>query len=64
MVGPNLSHVGSRTTIAAGIMQNSPEHLQQWLEDPQAVKPGNYMPTLHLRPRDVESIVAYLHSLK
>ena len=45
-------------------MQNSPEHLQQWLEDPQAVKPGNYMPTLHLRPRDVESIVAYLHSLK
>lgn len=63
-VGPNLSHVGSRTTIAAGIMQNSPEHLQQWLEDPQAVKPGNFMPTLHLRPRDVESIVAYLHSLK
>jgi cytochrome c oxidase subunit II len=63
-VGPSLSHVGSRTTIAAGIVQNTPENLQHWLEDPQAVKPGNFMPNLHLRPRDVEALVAYLHSLK
>ena len=45
-------------------MQNTPENLQHWLEDPQAVKPGNFMPNLHLRPRDVEALVAYLHSLK
>lgn len=63
-IGPNLSHFGSRTTLAAGILQNTPENLQHWLEDPQAIKPGNFMPNLHLRPRDVEALVAYLHSLK
>ena len=63
-IGPDLSHFGSRTTLAAGIMQNTPENLQHWLEDPQAIKPGNFMPNLHLRPRDVEALVAYLHSLK
>jgi len=63
-VGPNLSHVGSRTTIAAGIMQNTPENLALWIEDPQAIKPGNVMPNLHVRPRDVEILVSYLQSLK
>jgi cytochrome c oxidase subunit 2 len=63
-VGPNLSHFGSRTTMAAGIMQNTPENLHRWLEDPQAIKPGNIMQNLHLRPRDIDVLVAYLHSLK
>jgi cytochrome c oxidase subunit 2 len=64
MVGPNLSHFGSRTTMAAGIMQNTPENLQAWITDPQAIKPGNIMPNLHLRPRDVEVLASYLQSLK
>ena len=63
-VGPDLSHFGSRTTLAAGIRQNTPEGLAEWLRDPQAVKPGNLMPTLNLRPSDVEALVEYLHSLK
>lgn len=63
-IGPNLSHFGSRTTLAAGILQNTPENLQAWITDPQAIKPGNVMPNLNLRPRDVEVLVSYLHSLK
>ncbi|MCC6175100.1 MAG: cytochrome c oxidase subunit II [Chloroflexi bacterium] len=62
--GPNLSHVGSRTTIAAGILHNTPENLAAWIRDPQAIKPGNHMPTLHVRPQDVDALVAYLESMK
>ena len=64
VIGPNLSHFGSRTTLAAGIRQNTPEELTAWISDPQAIKPGNVMPNLHIRPRDVEVLVSYLHSLK
>ena len=49
-IGPNLSHFGSRTTLAAGILQNTPENLAALAHDPQAIKPGNFMPNLHLRP--------------
>jgi len=63
-VGPNLSHFGSRTTLAAGILENTPENLTRWLRDPQEVKPGTKMPNLNLRPSEVEALVEYLHSLK
>jgi cytochrome c oxidase subunit 2 len=42
-VGPELTHVGSRTTIAAGILDNTPENLKQWVMHPDQVKPGNGM---------------------
>ena len=42
-IGPNLSHFGSRTTLAAGILPNTPENLAAWIQDPQAIKPGNFM---------------------
>jgi cytochrome c oxidase subunit 2 len=64
VIGPNLSHFGSRTTLAAGIHPNDADYLTQWIMDPQAIKPGNVMPNLHVRPRDVEVLVEYLHSLK
>lgn len=41
--GPDLTHVGSRTTIAAGVLENSPERMHQWLRDPNYFKPGNKM---------------------
>ena len=63
-IGPDLSHFGSRTTLASGILPNTPENLADWLRDPQAAKPGNLMPNLHLRPTEVEALVEYLHSLK
>jgi cytochrome c oxidase subunit II len=63
-VGPDLTHVGSRTTIAALTLSNDARALAEWLRDPQHVKPGNRMPDLDLSPRDVDALVAYLESLK
>jgi cytochrome c oxidase subunit 2 len=63
-IGPNLTHVGSRSTIGAGILDNTPENVAAWIKDPQAIKPGNLMPNLHVRPDDITAIVTYLESLK
>jgi cytochrome c oxidase subunit II len=63
-IGPNLTHVGSRTTIAAGILENNPDNLYTWIRDPQAVKPGNLMPNLFVNPDDARAIAQYLTSLK
>jgi cytochrome c oxidase subunit 2 len=63
-IGPNLSNFGSRTTVGAGILPNTPENLALWLQNPQTIKPGNTMQNLHLRPTDVEALVSYLHSQK
>lgn len=41
--GPNLTNIACRETIAAGLLENSPENMAAWLDDPGAVKPGNYM---------------------
>lgn len=65
---PNLTNYGLRTTIAAAIRENTPENLAAWLSDPQALKPGNRMPTLWQdndpnRDAEIEAIVAYLLSL-
>ena len=43
IVGPELTHVASRTTIAAGVLDNTPENLKQWVLHPNVVKPGNHM---------------------
>jgi cytochrome c oxidase subunit 2 len=63
-VGPDLTHVASRSTLAAGAIPNDAAHLREWLQDPQHVKPGNKMPQLPLSRRDVEALVAYLEELK
>ncbi len=63
-VGPNLTHVGSRTTIAAGLLENTPENLALWLDNPPAVKPGSLMPRLGLTSEEIQALVAYLSSLK
>lgn len=43
VVGPDLTHVGARTTIAAGLLENNDENLYRWITEPNRVKPGNYM---------------------
>lgn len=63
-VGPDLTHVGSRQTIAAATLQNSFGHLSGWVSDAQGVKPGVKMPPNSLSPDDLQSVVAYLQSLK
>jgi cytochrome c oxidase subunit 2 len=64
MVGPSLSHVGSRQTLAAGVLTNTPENMARWISNPQAIKPGNHMPSLQLAPDQVRAVTAYLESLK
>lgn len=64
ITGPNLTHFGSRTGIAAETLTNTPENLATWLHNPQAVKPGALMPNLNLSDSDVAALVAYLESLK
>jgi cytochrome c oxidase subunit 2 len=64
VLGPNLTHVGSRTTIASGILPNSPEGLARWLRDPVAEKPGSLMPKVDLTEDEVAALVAYLQSLR
>jgi cytochrome c oxidase subunit 2 len=63
-LGPDLTHVASRTTLAAGTIPNDAAHLAEWIRDPQQVKPGNKMPQVQLSDADRASLVAYLESLK
>jgi cytochrome c oxidase subunit 2 len=63
-IGPNLTHVGTRTTIAGGAMMNTEEHLRSWIDDPKAMKPGSMMPKMGVPPADMSALVAYLMSLK
>ncbi len=69
--GPDLTHFGSRTTVAAGMLDNTPANLAKWIQHPERVKPGNimwktgYLPTgLSIADDEAEALVAYLHSLK
>jgi cytochrome c oxidase subunit 2 len=63
-VGPELTHVGSRRTIAAGTLANTREALTRWVRDPQAIKPGTRMPAVRLGEDDLRAVVAYLESLE
>ncbi len=64
MIGPDLTHVASRETLAAGRLQNTPANLAQWLLEPDLIKPGCHMPNLHLTRQQQDSLVAYLESLQ
>jgi len=63
-IGPNLTHLASRTTIAAGTIPNNPGYLAGWILDPQHVKPGNKMPGIDLTGGRLQSLLQYLESLK
>lgn len=62
-VGPNLTHVASRTTLAAGTIPNTPAELAAWIENPQSIKPGTQMPGTQLTPAQLRQLVAYLETL-
>ena len=62
--GPDLTHVGSRTTIAAGMLDNNQQNMKRWVQDAQSLKVGSRMPSLGLSDSDAEQIAAYLLSLK
>lgn len=62
-VGPDLTHLASRLTIGAGLLDNTPENLTRWVRDPQDVKQGVLMPAMDLRQQQVAAVVAYLETL-
>ncbi|MBI3028477.1 MAG: cytochrome c oxidase subunit II [Candidatus Rokubacteria bacterium] len=64
VLGPDLTHVGGRKTLAAGILKNTPDDLARWLRDPPGAKPGALMPKLPLTEDQVTALVAYLRSLR
>jgi cytochrome c oxidase subunit 2 len=64
VVGPDLTHVGGRATLAAGAVPNTPGHMAGWIADAQGVKPGSLMPTMSLSPAELDALVAYLQSLR
>jgi cytochrome c oxidase subunit 2 len=62
--GPDLTHVGGRTTIAAGLLPTTRGSLAAWIADPQTLKPGNNMPLVPMNPDELRAISAWLASLK
>ena len=62
--GPDLTHLASRRTIAAGTLPNTRGALAGWIVDPQRVKPGTHMPPNQLAPPDLDALLTYLQSLK
>jgi len=79
VIGPNLTHIGSRTTIGGGLYPNDTRHLARWIKNSRAMKPGVIMPTLGkgefdpvtkatipmgLTDEQIADIVAYLQALK
>ena len=63
-IGPNLTHIGSRSMIAGSIMMNTDQHLRDWIANPPGMKPGSIMPNLHVSQTDLSALIAYLQSLK
>jgi cytochrome c oxidase subunit 2 len=62
--GPDLTHIGSRETIAAGLLETTRGSLAAWIADPQTLKPGNNMPMVPLTSVELRDISAYMESLK
>ena len=63
-VGPDLTHLGSRVSLAGLVLPNQPHDLSDWIEAPQHYKPGNEMPDLGIHGTQLHDLVAYLGSLK
>jgi cytochrome c oxidase subunit 2 len=63
-VGPDLTHLISRSQIGAGILDDTPQNIQHWLQNPQAVKPGVEMPNFEFTDQQVNQLTAYLETLR
>jgi cytochrome c oxidase subunit 2 len=62
--GPELTHVGSQSTIAAGALPNTPKNMARWITDAQRIKPGSMMPSQHIPAHELRLLVAYLEGLR
>jgi len=61
--GPDLTHIMSRATVAAGAAENTKENLHLWIKDPDAIKPGCLMPAMQMSDQDIDAVTAYLMTL-
>jgi cytochrome c oxidase subunit 2 len=64
VAAPNLTHIASRDVIAGASLTFTEDDLKAWLADPPYMKPGSYMPNLHLTSDEIDSLIAYLETLK
>jgi cytochrome c oxidase subunit 2 len=62
--GPDLTHLMSRETIAAGAARNTPGNLRLWIQKPDAIKPGSLMPAMELNDRELDAVTVYLETLR
>ncbi|PYX46739.1 MAG: cytochrome c oxidase subunit II [Acidobacteria bacterium] len=62
--GPDLTHLMSRDTIAAGAAPNTPQNLRLWIRNPDAIKPGSLMPAMQLSDQQLDALTAYLETLR
>jgi cytochrome c oxidase subunit II len=63
-IGPDLTHLRTRKTLAALTIPNTPSYLGAWILDPQHFKPGNKMPALKLSGPQLQQLLAFLESLR
>jgi cytochrome c oxidase subunit 2 len=63
-IGPDLTHLASRMTIASGTLPNTRGNLAGWILNPQTIKPGTRMPANQFNPDDLQALLTYLESLK
>jgi cytochrome c oxidase subunit 2 len=63
-LGPDLTHIASRRTLAAGTLMNTPGNLGGWISNSQAIKPGNQMPPNVMSSDELQALLAYLENLK
>lgn len=65
VVGPDLTHVGSRRSLGAGVLPNETEAFRRWIGHTEQVKPGVIMPSFDmLPPEDLRALAAYLDALR
>jgi cytochrome c oxidase subunit 2 len=63
-IGPDLTHLASRRTIASGTLPNTRGNLAGWILNPQTIKPGTRMPPNQFDPDDLHALLSYLETLK
>ncbi len=62
--GPDLTHVASRRQLGGGVLENTPQTLEQWLSNPQQFKPGCLMPNFTMNEEELRQVTAYLETLR
>jgi len=62
--GPDLTHLMTRDTIAAGAAPNTPDNLRRWIRNPEAIKPGSLMPAMELNDQELDALTGYLETLR